>query len=212
MLSDGPVPDARGAWNSIIFHFLLNFRTLETQVKTGPLVAAARTPHPRHRSAHSSPKRIHARLPFLLRVESLHKKIIGKGKGNSIYCTEEASSGGRGGWVPAAGCGCREEEFPEQGAGPGGQRRLAAAGSTRGPLVGSAGRRAKGPEDNTSALRARRRLCFWVLTVLRPRKCFPDAGRDGSCTCDKTMTVPRRRPRPRSRPLAAALCGGHTCS
>lgn len=74
VLSDRPVLDACGAANSIISRFLLNFRTPETRVKTGPLVAAARTPHPRHRSAHGSPKWIHAHPNFPVRVESPHKK------------------------------------------------------------------------------------------------------------------------------------------
>lgn len=109
--------------------------------------------------------------------------------------------------VQVSGAGVRE-----QGGGPGGQWGVAGAGSARAPLVGSAGRRAKGPGDNATALLARRRLCFWVLTVLRPRKRIPDAGGDGSCTCDKTVTVPTQAAEAPGRPLAAARCGGHTGS
>lgn len=70
----------------------------------------------------------------------------------------------------------------------------------------------EGTRGQREPLLARRRLCFWVLTVLRPRKRIPDAGGDGSCTCDKTVTVPTQAAEAPGRPLAAARCGGHTCS
>lgn len=155
-------------------------------------------------------------LPRPCRVPPQKIKIVGKEKGNSTYCTEKASSAGRGGRVRYGRCRCPEQVsgagVREQGGGPGGQWGVAGAGSARAPLVGSAGRRAKGPGDNASALLARRRLCFWVLTVLRPRKRIPDAGGDGSCTYDKTVTVPTQAAEAPGRPLAAARCGGHTCS